>query len=247
MQQAKISTVVVCLAVAVLLGTTVDALLNLGDTFKGEILVDDEDIVEFEGLAGEKVTISMKADKKQSLLPELAITDPDDDEIASEASGKKKTTIKKLELPATGVYQIHMTGAEATIGTYTTKTKGKLSKANKSFKNDSGVGPEETQDTSFDAKSGYLLNGTINGLKKSDAVPFNPTISGPEEGDPVELTGFITKNKKGNFKIKDLVLPELGTYTLSVENSGLSGIIKTSLKLKAPKMKKQTIVEESEF
>jgi len=245
MQQAKISTVVVCLAVAVLLGTTVDALLNLGDTFKGEILVDDEDIVEFEGLAGERVTVSMKADKGQSLLPELAITDPDDAEIASDASGKNKSTIKKLELPATGIYQIHMTGAEATIGTYTTKTKGKLTKAIKSFKNDAGVGPEDSQDTSFDAKTGYLLNGTINGIKKSEAVPFNPMLMGPT--DPVELTGFITKNKKGNFKIKDLVLPELGTYTLSVENSGLSGIVKTKLKIKAPKVKKQTIVEESEF
>ena len=58
---------------------------------------------------------------------------------------------------------------------------------------------------------------------------------------------FISKDKKGNFKIKDLVLPELGTYVLSVENAGLSGILKTNLKLKAPKTKKQTIVEESEF
>ena len=74
------------------------------------------------------------------------------------------------------------------------------------------------------------MNATIKSPKNSDAVPFNPTVTGPPgaEGDPIVLTGFITKNKKGVFKIKKLVLPDLGTYMLSVENSGLSGVIRMS-------------------
>jgi hypothetical protein len=256
MQQVKFSTVVAILVTGVLLGAAVNAMLNVGDKYKGEIFVDSEDILEFEGLAGEKINVNVKPDKGSDLLATISVTDPDGAMIASETATKKKVAIKKLELPTTGVYQIHVSGANGTIGAYTLNTGGKIGKDIKQKTNDAGVGPDgDTQDTMFDAKSAvpdpknpselksYLLNGSINAPKKSDAVPFNPTLTGPgtEGSDPVELTGFIEKTKKGGFKIKKLPLPDLGTYVLSVENSGLSGIIKTKLKIKPPKVKKQTI------
>lgn len=255
MQQVKISTVVAILVTGVLLGTAVDAMLNLGDTFKGDIVIGGEDIVEFEGLAGDTVNVSVNAMKGESLLPNIEITAPDMSSVAELSTGKKKVSLKKVELPVTGVYQIHVTGIEGTIGAYTMKTSGKLSKGNKKKKNDSSVGNGEIQDTMFDAKSAvpdrknpeelksYELSGTIKSTKKSEAIPFNPTISGPsdEGGDPVVLTGFIEKTKKGEFKIKKLPLPDLGTYVLSVENAGLSGVINTNLSIKQPKLKKQVI------
>jgi hypothetical protein len=256
MQPAKLSTVLACLLGAVLLGTALDAVLNLGDSFKGNLGVDDEDIVQFAGLKGEKIGVTVKADKGQGLLPAFRIVDLTTslEVVFLTTSGKNKVSVKKIELPTTGLYQIHITSFEKTIGSYTLKTKGKLSKAVLRPSNSTAIGPKETQETPFDSKGPaenapegskdkFTLNGTIASTKKSGAIPFNPTLSGPEEGDPIELTGFITKSKKGKFTIKGLELPELGTYVLSVQNQGLSGVIKTKLKLKKPKVKKQTFEE----
>ncbi len=247
MQHVKITTLLLLIAGVAIAGTIADAVLNVGDTYKGAIQVADEDVVEFEGLSGERVTITAKADKKQSLLPHVMLADSDDNVLADEASGKKKSAIKKFELPSTGVYRIKLTGDDGTIGTYSIKTGGKTPKKITTAKNNSGVGPKETQDTTIDGKSGWIFSGTINSKKKSDAIPFMPTLTleGGEEGmDPELLTGFIEKTKKGGFKIKDVVLPSLGPYKLSVGNSGMSGLINTSIKVKKPKGKGQTILEE---
>jgi len=247
MQQVKFTTIVAALFSAVLLGTVADAILNLGDTFKGTILVDDTDVVEFSAVAGQKLNVSVKADKGQGLLPQFRVVDLStiEDVVPLTSSGKSKTSVKKVVLPSTGLYRIEVSGAEGTIGSYTLTTSTKIGKDVKSIVNEVGVGAEETQETPFDANTQWTLDGTIAASKKSEAVPFNPTIEGPltEGGDPVELTGFITK-KNDKFTIKDLVIPALGTYVISVENQGLSGVIKTSLKLKPNKTQKQTITED---
>ena len=266
MQQFKISTVVAILVTGVLLGTAVDALLNVGDTFNGDVLMGETDIVEFEGLAGEKFTGNVKPQKGSTLFPNIKLIAPDMSVVAEAAATKKKVALKGIELPMTGVYQIEVGGENDTEGTYKLKTKSKLGKTIKRRKNQTAVGNTkvdgDTQDTDFEAKSevpdpkdpsgpmkAWLLNGKIQSPKKSEAVPFNPVVYGPssdegEKGDPLELTGFISKNKKGAFQIKNLVLPDLGTYTLSVENTGISGVINTNLKIKPPKIKKQTIDKE---
>ncbi len=248
MHQVKFTTIVAALFSAVLLGTAVDAILNLGDTFKGTILVEDTDVVEFSAVAGQKLNVSVKADKGQGLLPQFRVVDltTDEDVVALIASGKSKTSVKKVVLPSTGLYQIEVSGAEGTIGSYTMTTSTKIGKDVKSIVNEAGAGTGSTQETPFDANAQWTLDGTIAAGKKSDAVPFNPTIDGPltEGGDPVELTGFITK-KNDKFTIKDLVIPALGSYVISVENQGLSGVIKTSLKLKPNKTQKQTITEDA--
>ena len=248
MQTPKLSTLLALVFGAVLLGTAVDATLTVGDTFKGTLTIGDEDVVRFPGVAGQRFTANIKADKGSGLLPEIRVIDLSTmmDVVPPTSTGKKKVGVKKVELPSTGLYEIRITSVESTIGAYTIKTKEKLGKAVLKPSTKTAIGPEETQDTTFGAKENYTLNGTIAAPKKSDAMPFNPTISGPdmEEGTPVELTGFISKNAKGKFTIKDLVLPDLGTYVLTVENSGLSGVINTNLKLKKPKVQKQTITED---
>jgi hypothetical protein len=259
MHHVKISTVFAILVIGVLLGTAVDGMLNVGDTFIGNITVMDTDVVEFEGVAGEKITAKVKSSKGSLLLPLVKIIAPDMSVVAQNFTGNKNAALKKIELPVTGVYQIEVSGTNATIGSYKMTTKSKLSKAITKPKNNSAVGNGMKQDTPFDSKSEtknpadptgplktWLLSGTIKRAKKSDAVPFNPSITGPpgSEGDPIELTGFITKNKKGVFKIKNLVLPDMGTYMITVENSGLSGMINTNLRVKKPKLKKQKVEKE---
>ena len=79
--------------------------------------------------------------------------------------------------------------------------------------------------------------------QKSEAVAFNPVVYDPKL-EPLALTGFIEKTKKGEFKIKKMPLGDLGVYTLSVENSGLTGVINTNLRIKKPKLKKQVIEKD---
>ena len=257
MPQFKLSTLFVALLSGVLAGTVISATLNVGDSFKGEIFVHGTDVVEFEGLAGELISVSVKPMKKQSLVPIVSIKDPEGATIATATATKKKVSLKKVELPVPGMYQIHVTGDSSTHGTYTLTTKGKLSKTITKVKNDSFVDVEDEpfQETPFQAKSSvpdrkdpevekfYELSGTISTPKKSDAIAFNPVIYDPKL-EPLGLTGFIEKTKKGEFKIKKMPLPDLGDYILSIENSGLSGVINTNLRIKKPKLKKQVFEKD---
>jgi len=233
------------------------ATLKAGDTFIGEILVTSTDILEFEGLAGERVSVAVKAKKGAVLKPAVAIRAPDSSIVAEVGTGKAKIKLKKVELPLAGVYQIHVTGLEGTIGEYKMTTSSKLTKAITQKFNDSAVGAGLMQDTLFEAKSAapnwkdpegplkkYTVSGTIFSPKKSDAVPSMPELTGPGLGPPLELTDFIEKTKGGSFKLTDMPLDNLGNYTFSVKNAGLPGVIKTNLTIKKPKLKKQTISAE---
>ena len=255
MQQAKFTSLVAAVVAAVLLGSAGAALLNLGDTYVGTINLGDTDLIEFAGVKGEKFGITVKASKGSNLMPTVRLIDLTTmSTIVPLTFNKKKVKVKGVELPSTGLYRVEIAGQPGTIGAFSAKTSSKIGKAVKKRTNQMAIGPEELQETMFDAKVPinvdpekdvrWMLNGTIQSPKKSDAVPFNPTLSGPssEGGDPVELTGFITK-KNDKFTIKDLPLPELGTYVLSVGNSGLSGVINTKLNIKTPKVKKRTIDE----
>jgi hypothetical protein len=240
--QQHLHALLACLLGAVLSGTLIDATLNLGDSFHGAITVGDEDVLQFAGIAGELVTISARAEQAHELLPELRLVDLTTglDVVPTTSSGGRKVKLRKVELPSTGIYEIRITGAQFTIGAYTLKTSEKLTGAVLRPHTKSVVSPDgAAQETEFGAKEGYELSGTILAARKSHAIPFNPTLSGP----PVELTGFIQK-KGDKFIIQNLPLPDLGTYVLSVENKGLTGVIKTNLKLKPAKVKHKTIVED---
>ena len=247
MQQAKLNSVLGFVLAAVLLGTAVDATLNLGDTFKGTIDIADEDIVRFAGVAGEKIKVSVKA-TKSDLVPQIQVVDLTtmmDVVPVTNNSPKKKVSVKQIVLPTTGEYEIRVTGAaEGPIGAYTLKTGSKVGKDVTKPSSSDTVGAGETQETTFGGKAMWTLSGKITSSKKSTAVPGVPTIemlSGITEGDPMDLTGFF--DKKGNFVIEDLVLPELGTYVVAVENEGMTDILETKLKLKKNKVKKKTVTE----
>jgi len=246
MHQAKLSTALGLVLAAVLLGTGVDAVLNLGDTFKGSIVVDDEDVVQFAAIAGSKITLTMKA-AKSNVIPQMELIhlDTGNNIILPTNSGKKKLTLKAIELPFTGMYEVRMTGAVGTIGDYSLKTKEKLKGVTKPSLEEEVAAGGNLGGLSFGAKPGYILSGTISAPKKSEAVVGNPTIvlSGDEGGEPQPLTGMF--NKKGNFIIADLTLKELGTYVVVTPNEGLTGIMKAKLKLnvKKNKEKKKTVEE----
>ena len=246
MHQAKLSTALGLVLAAVLLGTGVDAVLNLGDTFKGGIVVDDEDVVQFAAVAGSKVTLTMKA-AKSNVIPQLEmIYLPTGENVFFQTnSGKKKLTVKNIEILQTGMYEVRCTGAVGTIGDYSLKTKEKLNKGVTKPKLEEELGVGEGLGLDFGAKPGYILSGTVGPAKKSEAVAGIPTITFPDDegGVGVPLTGFF--NNKGIFQIADLTLETLGSYSVIVQNEGLTGIMKTSLKLnvKKNKEKKKTVEE----
>jgi len=221
-------------------GAALDALLNLGDTFRGAISHgDDVDVIEFDAVANTVLTVTAKADKKQLLLPSLEVIDLTTDiSLATEASGKKKTAVKKLILPSTGRYRVCISGHQATTGSYKVKTKGKITKAvKKTLAIEESVAADASFSIVFDASPAMKLSARIGKNKKSD-------LEGPGEA-PIFLTGFFSE-KNDKIIIKNVELPELGTYTLTVDNAGAIGAMKGKLSLKPPKIPKSAVDEPSE-
>ena len=108
MQQFKISTIAAILVTGVLLGTAVDAMLNVGDTFNGNVTLNSLDVISFEGLEGEKFTTSCKAAKGQSLIPNLKLKDPDGNIVAEGFGQGKKFALKGI-VPRTYERTAHAT------------------------------------------------------------------------------------------------------------------------------------------
>lgn len=228
---------------------TVDGNLNLGDRFDGNVSSpNDVDVVEFDGLAGELVTITVGPGKKSKLVPSIAIfLQPEGDgeallQVAAEPTKGKKVAIKNFALQETGRYTLAITGAEGSVGTFRAKTKSKLPK--ELVKPASAPAPDIDPDAvrvEFSARAGSALNAVVRPGKKSPATPGAPVLKAPS-GKQVDLAPF-TKQKGTKTTLKKVPLEEFGVYTLEVGNDGPAGEILVATKVLKPKLKKQKLTE----
>ncbi|MCB9897302.1 MAG: hypothetical protein H6825_04800 [Planctomycetes bacterium] len=236
------------LALGVLLSSvaradTVDAAVVLGDRFEGRMDGPvDVDVVRFEALAGERVTIKVSPGKKSPVRAAIALRPLGGGTLVEVAPGKsKKTVLKAFELPSSDTYELLVWCPDADTGTYVVTTKGSLPKATlRPAAAPAPGGPEGSLLVEFDALPGMSLVASVRPGKKSDALPGVPALAGPA-GD-VGLDGFVT-TKKSKLWIKKAPLDTFGAYALVVPNAGDAGELLAKVSLKKAKHKKVVFAE----
>ncbi len=228
---------------------SVDSTIQLGDRFEGSIdSALDVDVLEFKGLAGEKVSVTVGPAKKSKLIPRVALFLEDGDGgpalmIASNEPIKgKKAKLKQIVLPETGSYTLAVTGVDGATGGYKLISKSKIDKTLK--KPAAAPAPDLDPDSlrvKLAVKAGSFLNATVKPGKKSPAVPGMPVLRDPI-GNPVDLTPYM-KQKGTKTLLKKVPLTMFGVYELDVENDGPAGDLIVVAKVLTPKFKKTTFFE----
>lgn len=224
----------------------IDFEINLGDSVKGQIVNSiDVDTVRFTGLIGTSLTVSVKG--KKGFRPTVELIDTMSQEVIdtsafSKGPGKPSVSIKKFILPETKSYDVRIGSFDGEGGEYNASFKGKIAKSLKSKKVDTEVGAGATLEVDFVGDDGALLTATVKPSKKSLAVPSIQLIDTPTGTlDPSPLVQV----KKTTVRFKKLPLTELGDHTFNVQNTGETGGLRVTLKVKFPKIKKTKFVEDT--
>ncbi len=227
---------------------TVDENINLGDKFNGSIsTTSDIDVLAFDGLIGESLSVTVGPAKKSELIPVVALFAVVDGAapvlLTAQLPAKgKKAVIKNYELPSTGSYLLAFSGDVNTSGGFSVKTKSKLAKS--LVKPPSapvpGPGPEKVR-VKIPVRPGSELTAVIGPGKKSLAVPGTPTLRDPDN-KLVDISAFMA-TKGAKTTLKKIPLDVFGVYTLDVVNVGESGEIVIKAKVKKPKIKKRSLTE----
>ncbi len=206
----------------------------LGQQVKGELdSSGPESSWEFGAVEGTSLTMRVKG--SNGLTPGLAVTDLSDGTGLGLALPKGKSAVlKKLLLPRTGRYRVTVVGAgEGLQGAFRAKTKGKAPKHATRV-----VTPKNHpagEPISFDAVPGALLSGIVKRLVPAGTGPEWFMLIGPS--GPVDLAPYRTVKKDGDLvKLKQVVLPELGTYSVVPQAARTTYLAK--LKVKRPPISK---------
>ncbi len=227
-----------------------DMMLELGHALEGGLPASDVDRIFVEAVAGSKVNLTVKAAKGSLLQPQLRVVAPDGSEVLSAAdsvANAKTARGRKLLLGQTGLWTLELTGAAGTTGDYKLLTKVKTPKKLSAVATVDVGAPTAT--VSFGARPGWTLKKATVSSKKSKTVPFGPfppevALLDPS-GDDVDLAGLTTTNKSGSsVKVSGVDFDAFGSWKLQVSSKDAStGQAKVVVAVKAPKTKKQTVVE----
>lgn len=241
--------VVLCL----LLGTApaaaqvVDAALNPGDSFSGEIAgADDVDLVELDVISGATLVIGVAAGPKSTLVPRVELRDDEGALVAEATATKKKVTLKLAGegVPTTGTHRIHVSGADGSTGSYTLKFTEKLPKSASTTTLAEDIGADQPFVLDFEGAIGMLATITLKSAKGSAARPGAPVLTDPE-GDPVEIPeAAVSTNGAGTKQtVKSVALSGTGTFETGCLNEGEAGGLAGQVVVKRAKVKKRKLVE----
>ncbi len=212
-------------------GSAIDAVLNLGDSFEGEICKANEvDVLRFDALQTTKLNLVLDAQPLFTPLVQVF------DLSTGLTVGELSTTGPSIEmltqnLPSTGAYEIRISSADGSTGTYSLSTDKRLPDRLVKISKLKPVEAGSVWSLRFDALAGFILNAEIRPGSGSDAIPANARMFGP--GGPVSLTGFVLPQVNA-IVIRDLPLglTTLGAFTLVADNIGGPGSFKSFLNLK---------------
>ena len=217
-------------ALAVLGGSALDAVLNLGDTFVGEICEPTEiDHVRYEAFAGTVVTLDLTA--PAPFRPRFTVTNLSTGQIVGggvvDGSGTAQAI---LGMPSTGLYDVRLTSSDGSIGEYTLVTDKRLPDRRMKIDKTVFVSGGEVLDSRFDALNGFLLNADIRAAAGSDAALANARVIGP--AGPLSLTGFVIPVTNA-VVIRNLPLgiTTLSSFNIEVDNIGDDGLVLSKLRL----------------
>lgn len=225
----------------------VDAAILPGDLFQGEIdAADDLDVVSLDAVEGTVLKLQALPAKGSAVLVTLRLVVPGTGQVLATASAsKKKLSLTSPALPATGGYEIEITGTAGSTGSYLLRYAEVLPAAAKvqQLAAEAGAGAEFVLD--FDAVAGLELSASIQrGSPKSPADPAAPTILDPGD-EPLPIpAGLLKESKAGDrFTLKKLPLAASGGFQLRVLNEGQAGPLKAKLQLKRGKPRKFVLDE----
>ncbi len=225
----KLLFVLVLLAGTVV-GAVTNGLIDLGDSLYGEIEdIHQVDTYVFDAVADTMLSVTVRAaGEDKTLQPRLRIEDLTSGDVLVDATNGSYVSVKKLLLPTTGQYRISVSGANDTLGQYKMKTHDKLTWALFPKGWDVAPGGGGTLDLSFDADEGWSMEAKAV-PKQIGVYLSSPTLTAPSGAD-IDLSAHLSKNGPA-VHIQDLVLPEFGTYELSIVNSGITGLTRWWIKL----------------
>ena len=224
-----------------------DADIQLGDQFKGEILHNaDVDVLRFSTLQSALVTITVESTSK--VKPYARVRNVANgafvDTVPFEKGlGSKKFVIKKLPIPETGSYEIQIQTANNKSGKYKVKTKVKYPNTITKVKTFLSMAAGETKTVKLLSDEGWKITGLIKPGKNSAALPSVTSLNTPSGVS--DISGFVVQKGK-KLKIKKLFTDELGEYFLSVQNVGQLGEIVVDLEVTPVKINKIKWKEPSE-
>jgi hypothetical protein len=190
----------------------------------------------FSGVTGSVVTVTAKG--KPGLVPSLEILNASEEEldpgITYRVAGTK-AQIKGLVLPSTSLWQVVVGGEGAGEYTFTLKVKSP-----KSINQTLNVNVETGHVLNFAAPTGSALTLVAKTAAGSAAIPRFGVLMA-EDGDPIDLTGT---GNLGSTSHSTVVAATTGNGNLSIFISnagGADGDVNLSIKIKAPKVKKEKL------
>jgi hypothetical protein len=217
-----------------------------GDAVSGTVSAAGEvDRIPVRLVEGALVSVSLKAAKGSTLLPDFVLLGPDrepDGTVAGllKVNGKGNVlSVKNLPVSSTGLRWIEIRGKNGTTGGWTLATKVKLPK---------GVTGAPTITKSLGATSfPFPVPGnatatlTVAAAKGSTAFPAFGGLTDPA-GAAVPVDEVLPG--RSGFVIRNLFLAKPGTYTLSLlPGTGGDGGVAVTLKWKIPKPLKRALLE----
>jgi len=165
--------------------------------------------------AGAVLTAAAKS--KGGPILKLTLIDPGGSEVARGATrGKRVTLVAPIE--TSGVYVIRVVGDRVADGDYVLKAKSKPTLRFRA-RSETDLAAEATADVAFAAPAGARLTATVGPARKSDLVPADVVLIGPDGAVDV---GAQT-NARGKVKVTADALPATGDYVLRFANAGADG------------------------
>jgi len=186
----------------------------LGNTIAAEFVGDPgEEVhhIRFFAPEGTLVRTTLRVAKGSPLIPEAKVFDAHGAEIETLAARDR------FGITESGWYEFQVRSTTG-VGRYSLKTKGKLPKKI--------VDLTDAGSVEFHAVGGSRLNAQVRAARGSLADPVITGLAGP--------LGNIDLGLEGT-KVKKVLLPASGTYTLSWRDDGAGGDVIAKLNLKAPK------------
>lgn len=222
-----------------------DTLITLGSSGVGGLGAAGEvDGWAFAAVKGSQVTLSVKG--SGGLLPTLELA-PAGSPVALDTSGSmagegsSSVKISSQVLGETGYYVLRIGGADGTTGAYVIKTKVKIPAAAKGGQQPvDGLEPDGTVVVRFEAQPGTRLDATLLAGAGASSAPVIVNLLGPTS---FVITAPFTKTMGKKTTLKGVVLAEVGTYSLKVDNGEATTDLTAKLKLKPPKKAKGKVLE----
>ena len=241
MRQLSSRSLILCTLALALGGSALDAYLNLGDNFLGEICdSSDVDVLHFDALAGSGTRIHVRATGAETLHPRVVLTDLTSSQVLADVSSTgPRALISMKQLPNTGRYEIRISSTDGTVGTYDAGTVGRTAPDKLNFVDTQSIDAGEQVCVEFAALAGFELSAGMS--PAGSAVRFaNPVLLGPD--GPILLTGFPDLVRVNQLP---LGITTLTTFTLKADNIGGNGTVKTHVRLKET-LDDATVVEDDD-